>query len=171
MWKIYTWQLHEWESAVNRMQGSSNGYQEKGYPQNLHCLPSVWNLMDSSFRYHLTDRSRDHIRSFGDIAFWRELDGFYRQGTKCMFCSKIISSCFFLAELFLSKPSGRKNNERWGWEDMSIPWRRGPIAWCTRLPSVWWSLKRSKRLAGTRPWWWWTAEETPGMKNSDNFCP
>ena len=71
------------------------GLPRKRLPQNLHCLPSILNLMDSSFRYHLTDGSRDHIRSFSDIAFEKSRMAFTDKLQNVCFVVKSLAHAFF----------------------------------------------------------------------------
>ncbi|CAO2174848.1 unnamed protein product [Urochloa humidicola] len=80
MWKIYEQQLHEWESAVYRMQGSSNGYQEKKLPPK----PALFAFCLRPRGLHVPykgpkQRSHKKLMSTGCHSFSREHDGFYRQ--------------------------------------------------------------------------------------------
>ncbi|CAO2199268.1 unnamed protein product [Urochloa humidicola] len=80
MWKIYEQQLHEWESAVYRMQGSSNGYQEKKLP----AKPALFAFCLRPRGLHVPykgpkQRSHKKLMSTGCHSFSREHDGFYRQ--------------------------------------------------------------------------------------------
>lgn len=79
MWKIYEQQLHEWESKVCRIQGPSNGYQEKKLPPKpalfAFCLrPRGLNVSYS----HKGPKQRSH-RKIMSTGCHREHDGFYRQ--------------------------------------------------------------------------------------------
>ncbi|KAJ1282298.1 hypothetical protein BS78_03G040800 [Paspalum vaginatum] len=80
MWKIYEQQLHEWESKVHRIQGPSNGYQEKKLPPKpalfAFCLrPRGLNVAHKGPK----QRSHKKLMSTGCHSFSREHDGLYRQ--------------------------------------------------------------------------------------------
>ncbi|OEL34268.1 hypothetical protein BAE44_0004713 [Dichanthelium oligosanthes] len=80
MWKIYEQQLHEWESTVYRMQGSSNGYEEKKLPPK----PALFAFCLKPRGLHVPykgpkQRSHKKLMSTGCHSFSREHDGFYRQ--------------------------------------------------------------------------------------------
>lgn len=80
MWKIYEQQLHEWESTVYRMQGSSNGYQEKKLPPK----PALFAFCLKPRGLHVPykgpkQRSHKKLMSTGCHSFSREHEGFYRQ--------------------------------------------------------------------------------------------
>lgn len=80
MWKIYEQQVHEWESKVYRMQGSSNGYQEKKLPPK----PALFAFCLRPRGLHVPykgpkQRSHKKLMSTGCHSFSREHDGFYRQ--------------------------------------------------------------------------------------------
>ena len=82
MYKIYEQQLHEWESTVYRMQGSSNGYQEKKLPPK----PALFAFCLRPRGLHVPhkgpkQRSHKKLMSTGYHSFSREHDSFYRQGT------------------------------------------------------------------------------------------
>jgi hypothetical protein len=82
MWKIYEQRLHEWESTVYRMQGSSNGYQEKKLPPK----PALFAFCLKPRGLHVPykgpkQRSHKKLMSTGCHSFSREHDGFSRQGT------------------------------------------------------------------------------------------
>ncbi|KAF8705805.1 hypothetical protein HU200_031013 [Digitaria exilis] len=87
MWKIYEQKLHEWESTVCRIQGSSNGYQEK----NLPPKPALFAFCLKPRGLHVPhkgpkQRSHKRLMSTGCHSFSRENDGFYRQGRKYNEC-------------------------------------------------------------------------------------
>ncbi|PAN32573.1 hypothetical protein PAHAL_5G497400 [Panicum hallii] len=80
LWKIYEQQLHEWESTVYRMQGSSNGYQEKKLPPK----PALFAFCLRPRGLHVPhkgpkQRSHKKLMSTGYHSFSREHDSFYRQ--------------------------------------------------------------------------------------------
>lgn len=82
LWKIYEQQLQEWESAVDRIQGSSNGYQGKRLPPKpalfAFCLkPRGLQLQIPS--KGPKQRSHKKLMYSGCHSFSREHDGFYRQ--------------------------------------------------------------------------------------------
>ncbi|KAL6627319.1 hypothetical protein ACP70R_031045 [Stipagrostis hirtigluma subsp. patula] len=83
MWKIYEQQLHDWESTVYRMQGSSNGYQEKKLPPKpalfAFCLrPRGLQVPNKGPK----QRSHKKLMSSGCHSFSREQEGFYRPGRR-----------------------------------------------------------------------------------------
>ncbi|XP_044975114.1 uncharacterized protein LOC123442978 isoform X2 [Hordeum vulgare subsp. vulgare] len=84
MWKIYAQQLQEWESAVNRMQGSSNGYQGKRPPPKPALF--AFCLKPRGLRLQVSkgpkQRSHKKLMYSGCHSFSREQDGFYRQGRR-----------------------------------------------------------------------------------------
>nr|BAK03818.1 predicted protein [Hordeum vulgare subsp. vulgare] len=83
MWKIYAQQLQEWESAVNRMQGSSNGYQGKRPPPKPALF--AFCLKPRGLRLQVSkgpkQRSHKKLMYSGCHSFSREQDGFYRQAS------------------------------------------------------------------------------------------
>uniref|UniRef100_A0A453E919 Uncharacterized protein n=1 Tax=Aegilops tauschii subsp. strangulata TaxID=200361 RepID=A0A453E919_AEGTS len=118
MWKIYAQQLQEWESAVNRMQGSSNGYQGKRPPPKPALF--AFCLKPRGLRLQVSkgpkQRSHKKLMYSGCHSFSREQDGFYRQGTPFMFCSQINGSCYPPLHLLIQFPVclffvGRRNGE------------------------------------------------------------
>ncbi|KAM3347673.1 hypothetical protein ACQJBY_021546 [Aegilops geniculata] len=84
MWKIYAQQLQEWESAVNRMQGSSYGYQGKRPPPKPALF--AFCLKPRGLRLQVSkgpkQRSHKKLMYSGCHSFSREQDGFYRQGRR-----------------------------------------------------------------------------------------
>ncbi|KAG8045877.1 hypothetical protein GUJ93_ZPchr0008g13336 [Zizania palustris] len=84
MWKIYEQQLQEWESTVLRIQGSSNGYQEKLPPKPAlfaFCLRPRGLQVQIPYKGP-KQRSHKKLMSSGCHSFSREQDGFYRPGRK-----------------------------------------------------------------------------------------
>ncbi|XP_006643832.1 uncharacterized protein LOC102715614 isoform X2 [Oryza brachyantha] len=84
MWKIYEKQLQEWESTVLRIQGSSNGYQEKLPPKPsffAFCLKPRGLQPQIPYKGP-KQRSHKKLMSSGCHSFSREQDGFYRPGKK-----------------------------------------------------------------------------------------
>ncbi|XP_021312363.1 uncharacterized protein LOC8078775 isoform X3 [Sorghum bicolor] len=99
MWKIYEQQVHEWESKVYRMQGSSNGYQEKKLPPK----PALFAFCLRPRGLHVPykgpkQRSHKKLMSTGCHSFSREHDGFYRQGYSPRFSSRTDSPRAFDSE-------------------------------------------------------------------------
>lgn len=99
MWKIYEQKLHEWESTVCRIQGSSNGYQEK----NLPPKPALFAFCLKPRGLHVPhkgpkQRSHKRLMSTGCHSFSRENDGFYRQGILAGYKSNdcLVFSCLLM---------------------------------------------------------------------------
>ncbi|ONM29422.1 Enhancer of polycomb-like transcription factor protein [Zea mays] len=82
MWKVYEQQLHEWESKVCRMQGSSNGYQGKKMPPKPALFAFCLRPRGLDVPYKgPKQRSHKKLMSTGCHSFSRQHDGFYRQGS------------------------------------------------------------------------------------------
>ncbi|ONM29421.1 Enhancer of polycomb-like transcription factor protein [Zea mays] len=80
MWKVYEQQLHEWESKVCRMQGSSNGYQGKKMPPKPALFAFCLRPRGLDVPYKgPKQRSHKKLMSTGCHSFSRQHDGFYRQ--------------------------------------------------------------------------------------------
>ncbi|KAL6848038.1 hypothetical protein ACP4OV_022166 [Aristida adscensionis] len=84
MWKIYEQQLHDWESTVYRIQGSSNGYQEKKLPPKPALFAFCLRPRGLQQVPHKGPKQRSHkkLMSSGCHSFSREQEGFYRQGRR-----------------------------------------------------------------------------------------
>ena len=100
MWKMYAQQLEGWESAVQKIQGSSNGYQQRRLPPKpamfAFCLKPRGRQLQIPSKGSKGPKQRSHKKLMysGSHSFSREQDGFHRPGTSLMFCSQIIGSCF-----------------------------------------------------------------------------
>ncbi|KAG8053171.1 hypothetical protein GUJ93_ZPchr0001g30349 [Zizania palustris] len=84
MWKIYEQQLQEWESTIFRIQGSSNGCQEKLPPKPAlfaFCLKPRGLQVQIPFKGP-KQRSHKKLMSSGCHSFSREQDVFFRSGRK-----------------------------------------------------------------------------------------
>uniref|UniRef100_A0A0A9DEC5 Enhancer of polycomb-like protein n=1 Tax=Arundo donax TaxID=35708 RepID=A0A0A9DEC5_ARUDO len=83
MWKIYEQQLQDWESIVYRMQGSSNGYQEKKLPPKPALFAFCLRPRGLQIPYKgPKQRSHKKLMSSGCHSFSREQEGFYRLGRR-----------------------------------------------------------------------------------------
>uniref|UniRef100_A0A0A9G6W8 Enhancer of polycomb-like protein n=1 Tax=Arundo donax TaxID=35708 RepID=A0A0A9G6W8_ARUDO len=83
MWKIYEQQLQDWESIVYRMQGSSNGYQEKKLPPKPALFAFCLRPRGLQIPYKgPKQRSHKKLMSSGCHSFSREQEGFYRPGRR-----------------------------------------------------------------------------------------
>ena len=106
MWKMYAQQLEGWESAVQKIQGSSNGYQQRRLPPKpamfAFCLKPRGRQLQIPSKGSKGPKQRSHKKLMysGSHSFSREQDGFHRPGTSLMFCSQIIGSCFPPRPLF-----------------------------------------------------------------------
>ncbi|ONM29414.1 Enhancer of polycomb-like transcription factor protein [Zea mays] len=89
MWKVYEQQLHEWESKVCRMQGSSNGYQGKKMPPKPALFAFCLRPRGLDVPYKgPKQRSHKKLMSTGCHSFSRQHDGFYRQGYSPRFSTR-----------------------------------------------------------------------------------
>lgn len=88
MWKIYAQQLEEWESAVHRMQGPLNGYQQRRLPPKpalfAFCLKPRERQLQIPSKGSKGPKQRSHKKLMysGSHSFSREQDGFHRQGRR-----------------------------------------------------------------------------------------
>ncbi|XP_062194649.1 uncharacterized protein LOC133897821 isoform X2 [Phragmites australis] len=81
MWKIYEQKLHDWESTVYRMHGSSNGYQEKKLPPKPALFAFCLRPRGLQMPYKgPKQRSHKKLMSSGCHSFSREQESFYRPG-------------------------------------------------------------------------------------------
>ncbi|XP_047061650.1 uncharacterized protein LOC124668587 isoform X1 [Lolium rigidum] len=85
MWKIYGQQLEEWESAVQKIQGVPNGYQQRRLPPKpamfAFCLKPRGRQLQIPSKGSKGPKQRSHKKLMysGSHSFSREQDGFHRQ--------------------------------------------------------------------------------------------